>query len=460
MNAVFEATPILPSPGSTFATGTGIKRSPVKAERDLLERLRSLIEPQSAEQCVLSNPSGPYEGEHELYWYADTVVWSIGGVQQRRWTFFDDQSIAGACFAWLDSSKLGQYHASLTSFRRSASLSSKVSNVAKQTKTFGPFTHLGVVSSLQPASPQPAKDAPHTRVICIFLHDIGHFYSMDGLEFTINLPFTVKRVWEVLPVGVLLQAALSASDESECRRRGTPMMPLLYSITSPFDEPRAIVFASQICGGMGCTSLGLPLPEDHPHIVRSADPIPPIKWNDQVIYVSPDNHLNPAGPDSLIVTLDSSARLLKLFRYVYVRRNDLPGPLRCPNPKNNLRSGFSLPHESGATVEPEAESSHNGIGFAAVERKNRSVEFEELMKTSSESLGPRGPPPRSEPSILLDRLAIGGKNADEIRQTELTDTPAPLTVASSSSILYPDNRRIKGEIFLENLWEIPVNIDV
>ncbi|KAF8335694.1 uncharacterized protein EI90DRAFT_2969281 [Cantharellus anzutake] len=406
-----------------------------------------LVEPQSVEQRLLSNSFGPCEGEHELYWYSNVVIWSVAGVQKRRWAFADHhQTVTGVCFAWLDGSKLEQYRAPPSSSHRPASLSLKAARVAKQAGTFSPFTHLDVISSLNSRSNRSTCPTSHIRVICIFLRDIGYFYSMDGLEFTINLPFTVKRVSELLPVGVLLHAALNVSDEKESRKRGSPMMPLLYSITSPFDEPRPIIFASEIIGGMSCAPPGRSPSDDLPRIVYSPDLTPSLN-----------------GTTILIATLDAEAVSLRLFRYVYIKRNDRPSPLPRLSSKNARRPG-SLASSVGV-VSPSLDPVAT---FGSAANRNLTAEFEQLMRASGDSETEktrRSSLPRAGPDTMLDRLAIGGTGVDELRQSGTPDhigLPTMDEVASGSPIpgRYPDNKRVNAEFFVEKLWELRVTDDI
>jgi anaphase-promoting complex subunit 1 len=456
----------LHSPGSIYVSNTTRDDPPNPGESDLLRTLRALVQPPDQEHRVFTNASTNSEGENELYWHANTVVWSVGGVQKRRWHFEDErQGVTAACFAWLEGSKMSP-DSPRPSSRRLPTIKvppKLVRSGQSSPSAFGPFTHLSYTNPLSGvSSPADEMHPNHMRVICIFLRDIGHIYSLDGLEFTLNIPFTIHRVWEILPVGILLQAALTDADETEVRSRGMPMMPSLYSLTSPFDELRAIVFASEIIGGFQCAKPGRPLPGPHPRINRDTSPIPLVKWHDKILYVSPNSMVNPTSPDRILVTLNPRGMTLKIFRYVYVKRNDRPGPLRQnASPK---KYPFEPGVESMTSAENKEKRIHDlidSIDFPEnTAGKAPNTELNDLLRASESHLEAptrrRSSHSRNDLSMTLDRMAIGGTGADEFGTVKETGRAKVKPIPTDGPTTYANNRKIKGEIFVEKIWECPV----
>lgn len=175
----------------------------------LLEQIQLLVDPPSGDTRIVVPELSDEEGEHELRWSGSSVVWSVGGVQRRKWAFEDpNHPVSTACFAYFAINQPGSSNGSSAHSRSPA--------------TFGPFALLQDLRfETQDTRPTPVL------TICAVLRDTAHLFTHDGLEFIINLPFPVESLWPLAPFGLLM--------------RTTESSPSFYSLVRPYDELRPVL---------------------------------------------------------------------------------------------------------------------------------------------------------------------------------------------------------------------------
>lgn len=320
----------------------------------LLEQLKALVEPSPGETRVLLPALQDNEGEHELRWSSFQVTWSVGGVQKRKWAFRDPkQPVVAASFAWFDSEPSSSPSMSMSG--ESLSSSSK----PRSSTTFGLFT-------LMRDMPFKSNDAQRfnsrTFTICIFLRDTGRIYTPDGTEFTINLPFQVRKVWPMQPVGLMLQSLPSYSDDPSLSFSSIPKS-ATFSLSSPYDELRPV-------------QRLLPSTSYLPTNTSQSTALSP---NEDVVFISPSSHSSNSPNPPLVAAVNSSLGTLLIYRYSELSRSE------------------ELAHTSSvAAADPAIEESLPTKATSPLRTSGRLAEKRRISQT------------RNELSMTLDRMAIDG----------------------------------------------------
>lgn len=260
----------------------------------LLDQIKGLVEPSARETHSLF-PATDSHGENKLIWSSSSVVWSVGGVQRRKWTFTaHTQEVVAASFAWFDiqQPRLNpDPQGSSTSRFHQTSLSSS---------TFGPFTLMRDTGLNSRSRVDSKLNQPPALCICILHRDIGHIYSHDGLEFTIHLPVTVEKLWPLSPVGLMLRVAETDILPSPLASDSTPPAPRHYSLVTPFDEMRPVVERS--------------MASDSSMQSTTCD-VSPLPSHEQIIHVSRGLPDNARSAPPLVVTVDTMRMHLRILRY-------------------------------------------------------------------------------------------------------------------------------------------------
>lgn len=341
----------------------------------LLEHIQSLVDPPKGDTRVVTSSLSNDEGEHGLRWSSSQVTWSVGGVQRRKWAFTDpnSQAVTTACFAHFDINP------------PSSSSGSQKATGAKSAETFGPFALLQD-SHLQEGISASKKKSGVVLTICIILGDTAHLYTVEGLEFIVNLGATIHSIWPLRPVGLLLRSqpspdALSLFDS-----------PCLYSLTRPYDELRPVLQ----------TLLSPPASPFSPRAPSLNPEYHLFSTSSTILYVghSSPHVLIPTLP--LVIAVDTARKRLGLFRSstrdyqithessapssvplpVYQKREQIEQKRRKSQSRNELSvtlDRMALEGSSGITVETGGAATN----FATAE------EIEELLE---------------EAEILLDEL--------------------------------------------------------
>ncbi|KAJ7055665.1 hypothetical protein C8F01DRAFT_1319594 [Mycena amicta] len=207
--AVFEAVlddeynPLERSP-MTRRLRTNILASLLQTQTDLLSAIRDALrgapsEPPEARRAnfVSTLPNAirtePLE-EEEVSWNSSVVVWSSGGIIRKTWMFMHEgEDAQTATIGWLEQST-PEYAASSTT--------------------------------------SPSSSATSERPTFVLGKSLK-----NGLDYTFSLPFIVRKAWPLYPHGIMIQRNIEREELEEAALAGEPLLPTIFSLTSPFAEP-------------------------------------------------------------------------------------------------------------------------------------------------------------------------------------------------------------------------------
>ncbi|KAI0674923.1 hypothetical protein C8Q78DRAFT_965335 [Trametes maxima] len=171
------------------------------------------------------------------------------------------------------------------------------------------------------------EEDPDVRVrgVFIFLRGMAKIYLMNGIEYTLNLPFIVRRAWPVEPAGLFIQRVVESWELEENKQSGADPLTTIFTLTSPFAEPSVIGVTDGIKGGF--ETQPLQLKADY-----AAEPVslPP---DERILWVTTTTVKDLAT--SLIVTLNVELNRLTIWRYVY-----------APPPSSSKSSRANGPHQT------------------------------------------------------------------------------------------------------------------
>lgn len=262
----------------------------------LIGELEALVEPSLEKNFTVIPAANSNEGENELRWCSSVVTWNVGGIQKRKWTFKSQkQSVLAACFAWFDI----RYAKLSRNWRTSGNPALRTSR-----STFGPFTllHEGQAPDSQERT---LGSCTPTLSIFICLRDVGHIFTHDGLEFIVNLPFAVEKIWPLSPVGLILKASLPSNTTVTAIGQPSPPFPSPYfTLVTPHDELRPVIL------GPALPPLDGPTPH-HPAPSRN----PSLDTSETIIHVSSHAEVQSQGSPSFIIAINRIQRRLRIFYY-------------------------------------------------------------------------------------------------------------------------------------------------
>ena len=291
----------------------------VPSESDLLRKIKLVLRGSdtdhisSIQSSVFLNAVSDTWEEEELTWNAHTVVVGSGGVIRKKWNFGEEgQSIQWACIGLLEQ---GTFCPSLQAHNtaRYADLDSEANARNSSDKpTFGPFAQL---QREQKPEAGPVRLIP---AVFVFLRSIGRIFLRNGFEYTFSLPFIVRKAWPISPHGVMIQRVLEPTELHEAEITGDPVLPTIFSMTSPFAEAAAIGLTTGIIGGVEGTPAELKDEDEN-----STKPLKAIASTEMVAWAS---HRGPHAADDILVTVDVEQKRLSIWRYVYVKPKDAPVP--------------------------------------------------------------------------------------------------------------------------------------
>ncbi|THH30259.1 hypothetical protein EUX98_g3917 [Antrodiella citrinella] len=303
----------LPSQAARTFLGRGQNTAPPPApESDLFRSIRTAIRGSRAQAdssitYVLdgSNPTGV---EEELSWDTHNVLLLSGGVIRRRWSFQNEnQPVQWACFGYLEHPHSVYVTPTIRTDHQTDDFPDDFHIPdPNQRPTFGPFARLQ--KETKPGKVPPAP----TRAILIFLRSKGKIFYANGMEYTFDLPFIVRKAWPLHPHGVAVQRILENNELEESKLSGDPPLPTIFAILNPISEPSLVGLAG---GLVGLDSAPASLKQSGATKMQS------IPAQEHVVWIS-----NPGGrvADQLMVTLDPESRRLTLWRYAYIPTKDLP----------------------------------------------------------------------------------------------------------------------------------------
>jgi anaphase-promoting complex subunit 1 len=257
--------------------------------------------------------------EESLAWSDTAVCWSRGGVIQRYWDFKDqDETVRWACKGKLEQTSSEaplNNHASRpepSATPKSHSITSST-DITSPESNFGPFWKWRAENRKRPGLPL-AVDA-----VYIFLRTSLRIFLMDGTDFTVSLPFTVRKAWAIWPHGVMIQRTVDRKEVEEAEALDEYLLPSLFTLTSPFVELASVGITNGIVGTPGSTKMVLVDEED-----LSNRALESVEATEMVVHVG--DHWAKT-PETVVVTVDSASSKLSIWRYAAIPPVDLPPPL-------------------------------------------------------------------------------------------------------------------------------------
>ncbi|EIN05861.1 hypothetical protein PUNSTDRAFT_106906 [Punctularia strigosozonata HHB-11173 SS5] len=310
------------------------------------DRLPSTLDDSSA-HSVVTTYTDELPGEEELSWDDYTLVHSVGGIIKRQWNFKDEnERIHWACLGYLHQNfESGGSPGQKSQHAPSAWASAE----AFGRPIFGPFHRQDPDHDQRKAA---ANTVARSRAVFVFMRNNAHIYLLNGLTYSLSLPFIVRRAWAAFPYGVIIQRHLPQTEIDDADRSGEEPLPTIFSLTNPFAELSAVGLTEGIKGdGFSGASL---IDEDK----QCSSPLRSISPHDVVLAVFHMFGLDAA--DEIMITIDVEKKILTIWRYAYVKPKDTPTPLR---PKRSKKSGSKpeYPDEGQPVEDDDTVRSRSGM---------------------------------------------------------------------------------------------------
>lgn len=359
------------------------------ADSELLKAIRSGLRGTDAfkatpSRSILYNARKDFPSDDEITWDSETVIVSIGGVIRKTWTFSDEnQPVQYACGGVIE-----ENWRKLVSTPKPEPFIPAATNPHDR-PTFGPFARASMNKT-------DALDRKYTNTaIFVFLRSIGKMYLRNGIEYTFQLPFIVRRAWPLYPYGVLIQRVLEPYEIEEAAISGDDPLPTLFSLTSPFAEVATVGLAKSIIGGFS-TQPSVVKDEEDP-----SKPVDSIPHSEMVLYTSLKT---PSVADmEVTVTVDPSKQTLSIWRYLYQRPKD-------------SHMADNIPH---TRLRPPAQSTSLASLANAPPTLDPATTMASLMSVANGATQPASQPTRPRRNSLtrndltsnLDNLALGASTS-------------------------------------------------
>lgn len=285
-------------------------------ESSLLQAIRSVLRGSDTDNLSTIQSTYHYDtqsDDRELTWNANTVILSYGGVIRRRWSFNQEgETIQWACLGLLEQVDTQPRDPS-ASTSPSAATPSQSAKAPSERSTFGPFTRAKVASRATPDHPTLVP------AIFVFLRSVGRIILQNGVEYSLSLPFIVRKAWPLFPHGVMIQRVLEPSEFVEAELTGEAVLPTIFSMTSPLAEAAAVGLTAGIIGGY--QNIPVTLKDEDENSTR---PLRSIPSTEMIVTVTRQ------GKDCTTygaVTVDVDRQQLSVWRYTYLKPKDMPMPL-------------------------------------------------------------------------------------------------------------------------------------
>ena len=239
-----------------------------------------------------------YSGEERLSWDDHTVIWSVGGVQRKKWHFGDEgRPVQYACLGTI-LTRSQQWTGSSNTFK-DKSPPSAPDEEKEPTDTFSPFF------KSRGAKVKRESNMRLHHAVFVFLRTFAKILLLNGEDYTFPLPFIVRRAWPARPIGVFVQRTLDEEDMQE-----ENPLPSLFSITNPYLEPRAVGLTEEIKG------------TDQQRLKEDED-----GWKGPYQRVSAHEHVIAAHTFSfawIIITVNVPEATVTIWRYAFTRPDNKP----------------------------------------------------------------------------------------------------------------------------------------
>ncbi|KAG9007464.1 Anaphase-promoting complex subunit 1 [Tulasnella sp. JGI-2019a] len=452
MNDCFIPLPSFSSPslsgfGAAKATPAGLDD-----ESDLLKSIRRALN--ATTPAIDDSPhrtlSASREGEEELFWQGRAVVWSVGGVQKRRWVFDTEgkDQVLWACWASFDSENFSPIYgpkptkpSAVSSFQRHVYNAAPTQD-EDSLATFGHLSKLRPPTTLESAylwSRFNAKGPKSlTRCLCIFLTSFAMIYTKDGgAEYVANMPFHVRRAWDIPTGGVMLERVIAADEVDG------DLLPTLFTLSGPYEEVNIVGFTHPNYKGADVSVQPVAAPSVFDRAIPEEEPPATSRktWSkrERLIYCSSD----PLRASNVfIVSHDPTSQKVRVWRCVTEEPSRLPSaPPKKPEDKDNMYEAEQTPDDEKldpvmvqlpagissypsistiASQKPAPNSTQDSIAasLALAHKTAGGPPVAKLQDELSQILRKGAPHARNESnsrnelSITLDRMAIGGSGEE------------------------------------------------
>ncbi|KAH8084916.1 hypothetical protein BXZ70DRAFT_995193 [Cristinia sonorae] len=316
-------------------------------ESELLKTIRAAVRGSRAHSDTaitsVTEPNAITGTEDELSWNAHHVVLCSGGIIRRRWDFqSENQPVQWACFGYLEHPHSVYVTPTIRTDQQTDDFQDHEFQIPDSTQrpTFGPFARLKKESK-----PGKAPSAP-THAVLIFLRSKGKIFYTNGMEYTFDLPFIVRRAWPLFPHGVAVQRILENIELEESKLTGDPPLPTIFAILNPISEPSLVGLAA---GLVGFDPAPISIKQSGLTKMQS------LPAQEHVVWIAPPRQ---RLADQIMVTLDPETRRLTVWRYAYIPSKDLPKNPSRPRVAKARQSmtgtGPSSAHLRQSSIDPRS----------------------------------------------------------------------------------------------------------
>ena len=443
------------SAGAEYIKLTHPTPEPIAPESALLKSIRqalSVTTPILSETPHRTLSSSP-DGEEELYWLDKTVIWSVGNVQRRKWVFDSEKKDQVLWVTWANfpSDKFSSSDADvdrlMRELRTNATAPKPAFHTASPTTDEDYISTFGRFSAIRPPTGEEAAYAQQfvsskkkgsgrvktTTCICIFLTSFVVIYTKDGgIEYTANLPFHTRRVWELSGFGLLIERVVG-QDEYE-----GDLMPTVFTLTGPYDEVSMLGFAYGIEGGVvsvpgnlsESNSTAKPTKKVLPLVIKKEPPTdmdenPDSKLllrsfakTEKVIFSS-----NQPGPvcGYVVATHDPVQHVVRIWRYAH----DVADPnSKTAEPKRRKSDtatprrpdGLRIPSAQLTELLPATPTQDTIAATLALAQQTAQPDLQKTRSSGGLTHARQTSQTRNELSVTLDRMALGSAGEDLLRR--------------------------------------------
>ncbi|KXN83985.1 Anaphase-promoting complex subunit 1 [Leucoagaricus sp. SymC.cos] len=376
--------PLTSSAAAQFLEQNSPSCSNPARESKLLRAIRSALRGSDTENLATIQSSFHHDTQldgRELTWNATTVVWSQGGVIRRRWSFEQEsETIQWACLGMLE--QIDPIPRDSTTISPTLPPSAhKSDKPSSERTTFGPFARAQTAAASQVASKRNLVPA-----IFVFLRSVGRIILQNGIEYSLSLPFIVRKAWPLSPHGVMIQRVLEPSEFVEAELTGEAVLPTIFSMTSPLAEAAAVGLTVGIQGGWGSTSVTLKDEDEN-----STKPLRSIPSTEMIVTVTRQGKDCTA---QFALTVDVEQRRVSVWQYAYLKPKDLPTPLtrnRSQEPKK--RHSMAGPGSGSRRTS----AIYDGAGRGSSQRS-----------AATTAKGQRSSLSKNDLNVIMDRMMFGG----------------------------------------------------
>lgn len=426
------------SAASAYFHGEETKRLNTFAPREtvLLKAIRNALHGRDTERdtevrTATFQLGGPASEIYELAWSSTTVVLSSGGIIQQRWTFRDEgQSIQYAIIGMLECNPN-----SALSFDSSSHRTATPQPPSTQGRpTFGPFSRADQYHKSE--HPSPIK----SPAVYVFLRSTGKIFLFNGLEHTFSLPFVVRKAWPLKPHGVLIQRVLEEGEIAEAEVVGEPILPTIFSMTTPYAEPAVIGLTQGIVGELNSASFSLVDVKE-----SFTKPLKSIPATEHVLWVTTEE---PEAGLTIIVTVNVKANFISVWRYAYIHPKNLPSPIS--EPQSPIRKRQPPPNSAtNRRVSGLHLDGRDRLYAASPGRISREQSPMPEFAKASDILGGVGSSSRHN---VLNRNASIAKNDVHLAVERIVGSRAEPEMASAA-----DGGRMTAMHWMENLYTFEIS---